>query len=381
MRQPSQGEVPPAPTSIAAADAAPFGIRLEPDEAWRTLRPDPEGAPGAARADVLGREFPDRSRHTTARNAMRVSLTAPPDGRPRRLNLTLTGEQGRSWQASWFQWSYAIRMVPDLFGGEAVSNQDALSTDRRVLSLLLLPGETRHAQLEFVARLDGETQPGDYRFTLTATDEDTNTLVASTVGLLRLRHPRPAYLDYLPAIYEESLIPTEISYDGHSFPADPFFNRYLSGLEQSHAPLRVLLNNLHRLYNPDETPADFLPWLATWLALTLDETWPELKRRRLIREGARLYQWRGTRRGLSEFLRIYTGVTPQIEDQPFQGMRLGPATRLGNENARLGNIAPHTFVVILSVPEGVRVSEEVVRRIIESQAPAHTTYQLRIVGA
>ena len=115
------------------------------------------------------------------------------------------------------------------------------------------------------------------------------------------------------------------------------------------------------------------------MALTLDDNWSELKRRRLIGEAVELYRWRGTKRGLTRYLEIYAGVTPQIEDKPFEGMRLGSDLLLTPET-RLGGLAPHCFSVTLSLPEPDSVSESVIRRIIEAEKPAHAAYELRILA-
>lgn len=78
----------------------------------------------------------------------------------------------------------------------------------------------------------------------------------------------------------------------------------------------------------------------------------------MIRQAAELYRWRSTRRGLSQHLHIYAGAAPIIED----------------------NVAPNTFAVTLLVEEPAAIDEAIVRAIIESHRPAHTTYRLQIGG-
>ena len=125
-------------------------------------------------------------------------------------------------------------------------------------------------------------------------------------------------------------------------------------------------------------PLPILPWLSTWVSLALDENWPQLKRRRLIKEAVELYRWRGTRWGLTRYLELYTGITPEINDQPFIGMRLGREALLGRHTV-LGDVPPHTFVLTLAMTGPGQVNEQKVHEIIQANKPAHAAYELRIV--
>jgi hypothetical protein len=81
------------------------------------------------------------------------------------------------------------------------------------------------------------------------------------------------------------------------------------------------------------TDAEFLPWLATWVALFLDEEWDEAKRRRLISEAVELYRWRGTVLGLKRYLEIYVGLIPEIREWSWPGgMQFGVASQIGSIN-------------------------------------------------
>lgn len=356
------------PVSPAVPRSDKFEVRIAVDEVEARLDPRPTESVAAQRS---------RSpwHHVRPRPGVLVSLTSL-DETVRRVRLCVRGD-APGWQPRWALWTYAVRAVSELLGGDAVSAQDVLSEDGRELILLLLPGERREATLGFDVFLDGQTRPGDYRFDVTATDAEDAAQEDATVGRLRLRHPEPALLNYLPAIYREARCPCDEPVDG--FADLPFFQRFLLGFADSLAPLSEMLDGMDRRFGADTAPPDFLPWLATWAALAMDENWQEMKRRLLIQEAAELYRWRGTRRGLSRYLEIYAGVTPQINDQPFAGMRLGPNTLLGQGATVLGDVPVHTFVVTLAMPGAAAINEQIVRDIIESEKPAHTGYALRIV--
>lgn len=159
------------------------------------------------------------------------------------------------------------------------------------------------------------------------------------------------YLKYLPAIYS----------------ADEFLGRFLLIFESILGPLERTVDNLHYYFDARLTPPDLLPWLASWLGLVLDERWPEAQRRELIRSAVDLYQWRGTRRGLAEFIRLYTGFTPEIAEPA------GKKKAAAEEAFR--------FSVKIKVPNPAQINPAVVHSIIETEKPAHAGYSLEIVGA
>jgi phage tail-like protein len=196
-------------------------------------------------------------------------------------------------------------------------------------------------------------------------DEETTTLAVSAKG---------EYLKYLPAVYQD----------------DDLMGRFLMLFESFWAPIEQQIDSLPLYFDPRLTPPEFLPWLASWIALVLDERWPEHKRRRLLRSAASLYRKRGTRHGLAEYLEIYTGVRPRIVEHRANNFILGPEARLGLGVA-LGTVnVPHTFTVLLRLPpvraeggEEERAQQELERRhkikaILDAEKPAHTAYDLRL---
>jgi phage tail-like protein len=163
---------------------------------------------------------------------------------------------------------------------------------------------------------------------------------------------RSSYLSYLPPI----------------FAADDFLGRFLLIFESILSPLSRTIDNLHFYFDPHIVPAEMLPWLASWLGLVLDERWPEAQRRALIRAAVELYEWRGTRRGLKEFLQLYTGYAPEIEE-------------LGIGRRQVSEAEAWRILVRIRVPDPDKVDRAVVEAIIDAEKPAHIGYALEIVGA
>jgi phage tail-like protein len=231
--------------------------------------------------------------------------------------------------------------------------------------------------------------PGNYEYrveaTVAATQEDrvleSRAIVivegglgaAETVSIAVSAKGR--YLDHLPAIYRE----------------DDLMGRFVMLFESFWAPIDHQIDYLHFYFDPRMTPPEFLPWLASWVSLVLDERWPVDKRRRLLRSAAALYRKRGTRQGLEEFLEIYAGQRPQIVEHRAHNFRLGPDARLGPGIALGRGNRPHTFTVVLRLPpiaagsEDERTRQVLARRqrieaIIEAEKPAHAGYTLHIEG-
>jgi phage tail-like protein len=184
------------------------------------------------------------------------------------------------------------------------------------------------------------------------------------------------YLRYLPRIYQEQ---------------DELMGRFLMLFESFWAPIEGQIDSLPNYFDPALTPLKLLPWLAAWVDLTLDDHWPEAKRRQLLKAAVSLYRKRGTRRGLIEYLELYTGAQVKISEHGARNFLLGPAARLG-PGVALGTLnMPHTFTVTVYLPpaedEGRTSAEQeryetdrrrMIESIIESEKPAHTSYVLRL---
>lgn len=187
-------------------------------------------------------------------------------------------------------------------------------------------------------------------------------------------HHRGQYLRYLPALYED----------------DEFMGRFVMLFESFWKPIEAQVRQIHHYFDPQLTPTEMLPWLASWVDLVLDERWPEAQRRALLSAAVQLYRKRGTRRGLQEYLELYTGQKPHITEHRAHNLRLGLESRLGPGVALGKANKPHTFTITLAMPpiqtgtpaEKGRLAiarQQRIEAIIEAEKPAHTAYTLHIV--
>ena len=131
----------------------------------------------------------------------------------------------------------------------------------------------------------------------------------------------------------------------------------------------------HRQFDPARCDETFLPWLATWVALTLDETWGAEKRRDLIARAAALYRTRGTVAGLKEFIEVYTGLKADILEEGTGSWRVGVNATVGADTWIFGTWEEnaHCFHVVVNLFEPLPTAQmEKIRHVVERNKPAHT---------
>lgn len=177
-----------------------------------------------------------------------------------------------------------------------------------------------------------------------------------------------SYLAHLPALFHED------AFAGRFLLA---FERILSGLRppdpqdpaRDQPGLEEIIDRFYTYFAPgpgvgdtERAPEEFLPWLASWVALSLREDWQPEEKRRFVSRIVSLYRKRGTKAGLEDILETYTGEEAVIYefDQPV-----------------------HYFQIEMTLreqgPEALRRKEKIARAIIDQEKPAQSFYALRIL--
>ena len=181
-----------------------------------------------------------------------------------------------------------------------------------------------------------------------------------------------SYQQYLPAVLQED------DFIGQFLLA---FEKILSGRSETsskeqiitndtHNPpgLEEIIENIHLYFNPQQTPEEFLPWLADWVALSLRNDWKVEVKREFIQQIVGLYRLRGTKAGLIKILSIYLkssgfGEKVEVFDQ-FKNF-------------------PNYFQVQLTLndrdPEKYWQQAKIAKAIIDRVKPAQTFYSLKIL--
>jgi phage tail-like protein len=179
----------------------------------------------------------------------------------------------------------------------------------------------------------------------------------------------------------ESFLP-EIFREGGSSQLGPEVRRLLDIIEAVFADLDGAVDSLPDLFDPQSAPADFLPWLASWMALVLRADWDESQQRAVLTKIIPLYAKRGTKSGIEEYLKIYAGEGVTIKDELLP-MQIGTTSTVGVDTM-VGGQPPYFFIVNVAFdepdPEKLKLKVKAVRDVLDIEKPAHTFYQLNFQG-
>lgn len=174
-----------------------------------------------------------------------------------------------------------------------------------------------------------------------------------TVEHLATPHPMgPA----LPALYQD----------------DPFAQSFVGALDTVLAPIVGTLDNLDSYLDPYLTPDDFLVWLATWVGVTVDDSWTTERRREAVARAVELYRLRGTATGLAEQIEIHTGGKVEIIENGGTAWSIDPGGELP------GSPKPQV-VVRVHVDDPKAVDGGRIDALVAAAKPAHVEHRVEIV--
>ncbi|MET8974279.1 phage tail protein [Streptomyces sp. NPDC004539] len=164
---------------------------------------------------------------------------------------------------------------------------------------------------------------------------------------------------------------------GEQLPAlyadDDFAQRFTAGLDTVLAPVFATLDNLAAYLDPRVAPADFVDWLASWVGAGSDPRWPVELRREAVARAVELHRWRGTRRGLTEALRLALGVHAEVTGDGGAAWSSTPGTPLPPASSDTGPL-------VTVHPDGdAPVDPARVHAIVRAMCPVHTLCRVEIL--
>ena len=198
---------------------------------------------------------------------------------------------------------------------------------------------------------------------------------------LRAWYPRFDYAkSYLPSVYQR---------DRESA---SFLKRFLANFEGAWSELEGRIRSAEMLLDVDACPDDYLSWLGQWLGIAFDDDLDESRRRLFLSHAIELYRQRGTKAGLLRMLRLSTDrcvndtlFTEAVFDpsHPYNqfAIRLVESFESLSDSSASEEVA-HAFKVFVPFQlggdgESQRVAMDKVRRVLDREKPAHTSYELR----
>jgi phage tail-like protein len=230
-------------------------------------------------------------------------------------------------------------------------------------------------------------------------------IATPAIQRLRIDFPRSTSATRLPGVFREDPISAD------------FLDRFVSLFDASIEDLDRLIATFPALLDPSSTPPEALAWIGTFLDIALDPAWSVETRRYILREAPELYRRRGTPWALSRAIQLTTGMAPAIQELASSGMfarvgkartdrgfRIGEARLFGAARARMrlgasalgqaplrsygdpdrDHLAASGWRILVQLPGGgVRSTPDALdrlRRLVDTQKPAHVTAQIRIGG-
>ncbi|MFE0464831.1 phage tail protein [Kitasatospora sp. NPDC058965] len=157
------------------------------------------------------------------------------------------------------------------------------------------------------------------------------------------------------------------------YAGEDFTQRFLGAFDDVLAPVFAVLDSMEAYWDPRLAPADFVEWLADWVAAPEPAEGPDQERRRraAVADAVRTHRARGTLAGLADQLR-QLGVHAEIGDS-------GGATWSATPNGPLpGSDLPTLLIRI----RDTGLDGAALRRIelaVERDRPAHVRCRIEVV--
>lgn len=152
---------------------------------------------------------------------------------------------------------------------------------------------------------------------------------------------------------------------------DDFTQRFTQALDEVIAPVFTVLDCFAAYLDPRLAPADFVDWLAQWVALDLDESWTAAQRRELVARAVRLHRFRGTRRGLAEHVWLLTGGRVDIADSG--GIAVSP-----RPSGPIPGSSPAHVLIRIRVADPDAVDRARITAAVRRMVPAHVATTIEV---
>ena len=140
------------------------------------------------------------------------------------------------------------------------------------------------------------------------------------------------------------------------------------------APVLSTIDNLPAYLDPALTPDDFVDWLAGWVGILPDETWPVERRRALVALAVQLYRRRGTAGGLAMHVRLLGAADVEVKDS-------GGATWSRKPGSKPPGDGSQTVRITVTQPKKGQLDQAKIDALVASSKPAHVSHEVAFAAA
>ncbi|HET7182619.1 MAG TPA: phage tail protein I [Candidatus Limnocylindrales bacterium] len=193
-------------------------------------------------------------------------------------------------------------------------------------------------------------------------------MAVATGEEFELRNPHPI-VDTLPGVFREAFLDEQ-----RRTARTPFGARFISALDSVLAPVIETIDNMDSYFDADTTPEDFLAWLGSWVAASVDAGWPEDRRRAFVGQAAELYRRRGTADGLRDHVQIHTGGVVEIIEN-------GASSWSVTADGKLPGTPEAVVVVRVTIDDPDAIDKVKLDELVMSSKPAHVVHRIEILGS
>lgn len=154
---------------------------------------------------------------------------------------------------------------------------------------------------------------------------------------------------------------------------DEFSQRFISAFDEVLAPVMSTIDNFSAYLDPALTPEDFLDWLAGWVGVLLDETWPIERRRAFVAIASQLYKTRGTAAGLAAQVRLFTAGDVSIDES-------GGSAWSPTADAEPPGSPEFSVAVKVTPPAKAKIDAARLNALVAAAKPAHVKHTVEVVS-
>jgi phage tail-like protein len=146
-----------------------------------------------------------------------------------------------------------------------------------------------------------------------------------------------------------------------------------AGLDEVLASALVSLDNFASYLDLRTTPEDMIPWLASWVGLTIESGIAPERQRELLRAASETQGWAGTARGMELAVEALFGMPTEVIESGAAAYSMRAGDALPGE--------PLSAVVVrVTATDPSAVDLVRLEAVVDALKPAHAMHRIQVVA-